>query len=60
MAAEDEGIVCREGALDMIDMITIALDVGNRHVRRFRSCATPMTILIVMLMVILLAEQPLH
>jgi hypothetical protein len=26
MAAEDEAIVCREGALDMIDMIT--LDVG--------------------------------
>jgi len=28
MAAEDEAIVCREGALDMIDLITIALDVG--------------------------------
>jgi hypothetical protein len=28
MAAEDEAIVCREGSLDMIDMITIALDVG--------------------------------
>jgi hypothetical protein len=28
MAAEDEAIVCREGALDMIDMITVALDVG--------------------------------
>jgi hypothetical protein len=25
---EDEPIVCREGALDMIDMITTALDVG--------------------------------
>jgi hypothetical protein len=28
MAPEDAPIVCREGALDMIDMITAALDVG--------------------------------